>query len=199
MKIQFFLIFSLFTVFVVSAPAQSSIEQTLQNARDRFSDIKNRSIELERIEREAHKQTPPRENNATKFPEIKEDFEQIQKLNDNLFQLNAARAPLNYADVLKLASEINHRAARLKSNLFSTEPDEQKDAKNKQQIIEQPDIKILLGTLDKSISSFVHSAIFQNKNVVNSQDLLKAQNDLETVIKVSFSVKEKAKKTDRKD
>ena len=48
--------------------------------------------------------------------------------------------------------------------------------------------------MDKSINSFVHSSLFQNVNLVNSQDSLKAQNDLETVIKISSSIKEKAKK-----
>ena len=47
--------------------------------------------------------------------------------------------------------------------------------------------------MDKSVNSFVHSSMFQNINLVNSDDSLKAQKDLETVIKTSFAIKEKVK------
>ncbi|HEY0657210.1 MAG TPA: hypothetical protein VGD05_01990, partial [Pyrinomonadaceae bacterium] len=84
---------------------------------------------------------------------------------------------------------------RLKSNLFSAETEQERETKNKQQIAAEPqDIKTLLEDLDKSINSFAHNSIFQNIILVNSQDSLKAQNDLETVIKLSSSIKEKAKK-----
>jgi len=191
---QLLLAIFLLTVSAVATLAQSSVEQAAKNARDQFTDIKNRSIEMERVKRGANKRTASG-NSTPKFPEIKEDFEQIQKICSDVLQSTAVKTPINYADVLKFVSEINHRAVRLKSNLFSAEPKRKQEAKNKQQIVaEQQDIKTLLDTLDKSINSFVHSPIFHNVNLVNSQDSLNAQNDLETVIKISFSIKEKAKK-----
>ncbi len=191
---QFFLAILLLTVSAAATSAQSSAEQAAKNARDQFTDIKNRSIEMERVKRGANKRTAS-DNSTLKFPEIKEDFEQIQKISSDVFKLTAVKTPTNYAYVLKFVSEINHRAIRLKSNLFSAEPKQKQEAKNKQQIVaEQQDIKTLLDALDKSIDNFVHSSIFQNVNIVNSQDSLNAQNDLETVIKISFSIKEKAKK-----
>lgn len=183
----------LLTASAYATPAQINPEQAILNARDKFSDIKNRSIELERMKRDAYKR-PVNKDFTLKFPEIKEDFEQIQKINSDVLQLTAVKAPIDYAAVLKLVSELNRRAARLESNLFSVKHNEKKGAKNKQPAIEPKEIKKLLDILDKSVNSFVHSSIFQNVNIVNSQDSLNAQKDLENVIEISSLIKEKAKK-----
>ncbi|MDQ3321261.1 MAG: hypothetical protein M3525_02195 [Acidobacteriota bacterium] len=194
MKKQLLLAILLLALSVVSASAQGSLEQAAKNARDQFFDIKNRSIELERMKREANKR-PASANSAHGFPEIKEDFEQIQKINSDFLQPTIIKTPVDYAAVLKSVSEVNRRAVRLKANLFSAEPKQKKDAKTKRQIAdEQQKIEILLNILDKSIGSFVHSSIFQNTNLVNSQDSFKAQNDLERIIKVSQLIKEQAGK-----
>ncbi|MDQ3710634.1 MAG: hypothetical protein M3388_00205 [Acidobacteriota bacterium] len=191
---QFLSTIFLFIVSVATVLAQGSVEEAAKSARDRFSDVKNRSIELERMKRDAAKR-PNSGIYATGFPEIKEDFEKIQKIADNVFELTSGKSSINYAAVLKLVSEINQRAVRLRSNLFSAEPKQKKDAIYKQQtVFESQDIQTLLKVLDKSITSFVQNSLFQNANLVNSNDSLNAQNNLETVIKISFSIKEKAKK-----
>ncbi len=178
---------------VAATPAQSKADQTIANARDEFFDIKNRSIDMERMKREAYKRTVS-ENFTLKFPEIKEDFERIQKINGEILRLTVAKTPTNYSTVLKFVSEVNRRAARLQSNLFPAEPELKKEAKNKQPISdESPDVKTLLAALDESINSFVHSSLFQNINLVNTADSLKAQKDLETIIKVSSRIKAKIK------
>lgn len=190
------LLLAIILLFVsgIATFAQNSVEQAAKNARDQFTDIKNRSIELERMKREANKR-PSSDNSTPKFPEIKEDFEQIQKINSDILRFTTLKMPADYTVVVKFASEIHHRAIRLKSNLFSTELKQKKEPKDKSQIFAEPqDLKTLLAVLDKSINSFVHSSIFQNINLVNSQDSLDAQNDLETVIKLSNSIKEKGKK-----
>ncbi len=190
---KFLITFLLLSASVAATPAQSAAEQAVKNARDRFSDIKNRSIEMERIKREAHKRTVG-ENFTLKFPEIKEDFERIQKVNDDLLRLTAVKTPMNYSAVLKFVSEVNRRAARLQSNLFPTDPERKKEAKNKQSInTESPDVKILLTALDVCINSFVHSSLFENINLVNTADSHKAQKDLETIINVSSAIKAKIK------
>lgn len=200
MMTQLLITIIMFTVFAAATSAQVSIEEAAKNARDKFSDVKNRSIELERMKRAANKR-PAGDNSAPRFPEIKEDFEEIQKINGNVLELTAAKSPMNYPAVLKFASEINRRAVRLESNLFPSESGEKRDAKNKQStVVDSQDIPTLLSALDESINNFVHSSLFQNVNlVVNLQDSLKAQNDLETVIAISFSIKEKVKKLKKED
>lgn len=190
---KLFLVIFLLTISALATPAQMNPEQALLKARDQFSDIKNRSVELERMKRETSKR-PTSQHLTLNFPEIKKDFEKIQKLNSDILQLTAAKTPPDYAAVTKFVSEINHRAARLRSNLFPSEPKQKNEAKNKQQTdFESKDIKTLLGVMDKFINSFVHSSIFQNVKLVNSADSIKAQKDLESVINVSYAIKAKTK------
>ncbi|MDQ3800298.1 MAG: hypothetical protein M3384_12665 [Acidobacteriota bacterium] len=183
----------------VPALAQNTPEAAVISARDQFFDIKRRSIELERMKRESEKR-PASRDLTLKFPEIKKDFETIQKLNFDLLKLTAAASaetPLDNAAVSKLAAEINARAARLKSNLFPDEPKQNKEAGNKTQSpaaeSESKDLKTLLGALDESINRFVHNGMFRNLKLVNPPDFAKAQKDVETVINLSRAIKVKTK------
>lgn len=176
-----------------STSAQSTLEQAAKNARDQFTDIKNRSIEMERAKRDAAR-TPQSADSTVRFPEIKEDFEEIQKINDEILRLNNGKTALDFAAVSKRAAEINRRAARLKSNLFSAEPKQKKNADPKPPAAAAPDVKRLLSDLDKAINRFVHSSIFQNIKLVDSRASLDAQNDLEAVIKITSQLKKSAKK-----
>lgn len=183
----------LLIISVAATLAQINPEQALLNARKESSDIKNRSIELERMKRDANEINASK-NNEPKFPQIKQDFEQIQKLSSNIFKLTAVKTKVNYKSVFKFVSELHRRAARLKSNLFTAKIKENKDLENKKQIVgESQNIKILLDVLDNSINSFVHNSMFLNIHIINTDDSLKAQKDLETVIEASSLIKEKTK------
>lgn len=194
MIIKLFLVVFLFTFFAAVTNAQENPSQAVLNAQEQFFDIKKRSIELERVKREAGRR-PVKNDFHLNFPKIKEDFEQIQKSNNDFFQIVAAQSPVNYAAVLKLVSEINQRADRLRSNLFSDESEEKKNSKNQPTVDESDDIKLLFTALDKAVNSFAHNPMFRNLNLVNLDDSLKAQKDLETVLTISLLIKDKAKKT----
>lgn len=185
------LLFALFLlcVSVVAIAAQTNPEQAARNARDQFSDIKNRSIELERMKRSANQ--PIVNSNPTRnFPEIKEDFEKIQKINSEILQPNLSKPEFNYSEISKSATEINRRAKRLRANLFPVASENRENVKNKKQpSAESSAVETLLKSLDQSIDSFVHNSIFQNTKLVDSADSQKAQNDLETLIKLSLQIK----------
>jgi len=186
---KFLLAIFALAVFVVATSAQSNPEQAILSAREQFSDIKNRSIELERMKRESYKNSTGNPY-VPKFPAIKEDFEAIQKLNEAVTKLTVAKTPLDFAAVAKFAEQINHRAARLKSNLFADATEPKKNARDKKIETDAAcELKTILADLDESVVSFVHNPIFQNLNVVNSSDSLKAQKDLEKVIALSRAIK----------
>jgi hypothetical protein len=192
-KFFFIAIFAL-AVFTYAAPAQMNPEQAVLSAREQFSNIKNRSMELERVKRESYKR-PAGNIYVAKFPAIKEDFESIQKLNDAVVKLIAAKTSFDFAAVGKYVEQINQRAIRLKSNLFSDKPAQKKNAKEIQSETAAPrEIRTLLADLDKFVVSFVHSPIFQNLNVVNSTDSQKAQKGLEEIITLSHVIKLQTKK-----
>lgn len=158
-----------------------------RNARDPTSDIKGRSNEIERIKREADH---PEERPALPaFPQIKEDFERLQIVNSDILQAGMRAGTLPYKQISEAAAEMKKRAIRLKSNLFPSDSGErpkEKETKGPQ------DMKSLLAALDSALFSFVSSPIFQNIKVVDPQDSLKAQAELEKVIKLSIKLRKEA-------
>ena len=187
------LVIFLFTVCATATPAQKTPEQSILNAQDQFFDIKKRSIELERVKRDSEKR-PVNKDNHSKFPEIKKDFEAIQKINLELFRLTSSKIPLDHSAVAKLASEINQRSLRLRANLFEPESGQKETEEKQQSALASKSLETLLSALDESIGSFVHSSIFQNLKLVDTADSLKAQKDLETVINLSQAIKLRTKK-----
>ncbi|MDQ2747412.1 MAG: hypothetical protein M3T96_09150 [Acidobacteriota bacterium] len=198
MKKHLFSAFIPLIVFAAVVSAQNTAERSVENARQEFREIKNRSIEMERVTREANKR--PTESSAPKFPEIKEDFEQIQKISGQILKLAAAETPVDYVAVLKSVSELNRRAVRLKSNMFAADPEQDKAAKAElSDAVKAAAVKPLSEMLDEAVNRFAHSSIFQNASLVNSKDSQNAQRDLEAAIKISSSIKERAKKLARRD
>ena len=166
-----------------------------KNLRDSSSDLKGRSIEIERIGRDAKKPdsrrrdadkpaTPPVPN----FTEIKEDFERIQIINSDLFQTSASKR--DYGRISESAAEINMRAIRLTSNLFP--PKTAKAPKENEPVTEDQELKALLTLLDHSIGSFIQNPMFQNTKVVNPEDSPNAQKDLDAVINISARIRNEA-------
>jgi hypothetical protein len=103
---------------------------------------------------------------------------------------------LDYQRIAKAAGDINKRATRLKSNLFPpTDKDSAKQIEEK--IDTQRDFRLLLIALDNAVIGFVHNPMFENLRVVNSQDSDKAQQDLESIIKLSKEVNKRAKARDQ--
>ena len=184
--------FVLTIIFVIAAvtgvSAQANVENAIQNAKDKFSDLKNRSFELERARREADAPLKPA-SHEIKFPEIKEDFEQIQLINSEL-QPNAAQASPDFKAVYQAASEIRKRALRLQANLFA--PDAKKKSKKKladtDENNKEVDLKTEANELEIAISNFIKNSMFQNIQVVNSDDSQRAQKELETVVKLSAAI-----------
>jgi len=151
--------------------------------------IKDRSNELERVDREMHKSDKATEPAATaNFAQIKEDFEQIQVVFDkgivNTYQTSN---PMDYPKIADSATELKDRATRLRSNLF---PDRPKKSKDKKEDVEYVPVsgppaevvKNLIVNLNSSLSTFVASPIFQNAKVVDPKEAEKARLNLETII-----------------
>ena len=182
----------LLTMIIVLASVVGALAQTAdsaaQSAKDKFSDIKNRSNELERMRREADTPVKP-EGHKIRFPEIKEDFEAIQ-LNNNELQPNAALPNPDCQAISKSAGEIVKHALRLQTNLFAAN-DKKKSKKKTVQTNENVapfDLKTRANELEIAIAAFVKSPMFRNIQVVNSEDSQRAQKELENIIKLSAAI-----------
>jgi len=151
--------------------------------------IKDRSNELERVDREMRKSDKSAEPAAkVNFAQIKEDFEQIQVVFDKgIVETYRTSNPMNYAKISDSATELKDRATRLRSNLF---PDAAKKSKDKKDAAEYIPVsgapaevvKNLIINLNGSLSSFVASPIFQSTKVVDPKDSEAAKANLEAII-----------------
>ena len=168
-----------------------------KNLREAASDVKGRSVEMDRVRRDTekpNKEKPGKEKSdsgaAPNFAEIKEDFERIQIINGDSLQAGALKENPDYQSLSESAAEIEKRAIRLRSNLFG--PVSGKKSKDTESVAEDLALKPLLTLLDDSITVFTHSPIFQNTKTVNPEDSTNAQKELDAIIKISARIRNEA-------
>ena len=132
--------------------------------------------------------------------QIKEDFLQIQILNDDL--VRAARADsLDLKVVAKGASEIAKRAERLRENLALPESESETEetpgvpGSNPETSPEQ--LRSWLSVLSNSIKEFVENPVFEKRGVVDAKLSAKASHDLEQISEASKQAKRSSEKLQR--
>lgn len=128
--------------------------------------------------------------------QIKEDYERIQVVNNELAEAVANPAGVDLKLVVKSTAEIERRAERLLSNLALPElpPDLERvkmPAGGQEQL--QPSL-LMLGRL---VNRFVHSPLFREVNVIDAQVSTRARRDLEGIIALSGRLKKESEKLDR--
>jgi hypothetical protein len=169
------------------------------NASPRDTDVKMRSVELERVKREekmaeAAKFAPINKEMVTKFPQIKEDFEGIQIAQSAIITAYTKTKDIDYGLIETSANEINKKAKRLDSNLFSPSTEKnlsgKKEGKDEKPII----IKELIVELDNTIASFVSSKIFGNLQVIEPEVAIQTRSDLLKIQELSEKLAKEAAK-----
>jgi cell fate (sporulation/competence/biofilm development) regulator YlbF (YheA/YmcA/DUF963 family) len=157
--------------------------------------IRRRAIELERVKRESNK-LKPRESTKEqeiKFAEIKEDFENIQKLQGEIIKAYTTGKKINYEKISQSAAEMTKKAVRLDENLFDSKIEE--TVKNKGSENAKPKkVRELIVELDKAIGVFVGSPVFKNTKLVDEQSSEKSRLDLEKIFRLSDALSRQAKK-----
>lgn len=195
MRKNIFLVFMAFMVFpggiyaqVVAPPPAPIVEGDLRD-----NSIRMRSAELERIKREANKLNPVESTKAReiKFAEIKNDFENIQKLQDAIVKTYTTGKTINYLKIGKFAATITEKALRLDKNLFRAE---KLLLDKKRENPREEGVKGLIILLDNEIGNFVRSPIFKNVKVVDSKISKQAQQRLEAIIELSRKLSKEAQK-----
>lgn len=192
-----------FIVFISVIPAFAqpnvSVTRAIDSAKERITDIKNRSIELDRIRRDTNANAAPSGENNLKFPEIKEDFERIQTVNADSLQAPSVKENPDYKTIFKAASEIKKRAFRLKSNLFpiAKENSDKESVKRDREKFLKQDFKTLAIEVDNALFSFVSNNIFQNIKLVDLKDSQKAESDLEKIIALCSAIETKIKSIEK--
>ncbi len=180
------------TVFGQLAPAGAG-DKTLAD-----NDIKLRSVELDRVKRDADKSNassfaPINAEIKAKFPQIKEDFESVQILQAAIIKAYTTGKTIDYGLIQTSAEAINKKAKRLDANLFSSKL-EKKDDKSKEKVEKQKSIKELIIGLDNAIGGFISSKIFGNINVIDPEAAIKTRTDLVNILDLSDKLSKETNK-----
>ena len=182
------------------APAGSSDK----GAMDR--DIKTRSIELERIKRDAEKpdvngQRTPSPEAVAKFEEIKEDFEGLQRKQDEILKAYTGGKQVDLEKIASNSELMNKHALRLETNLFPAVDVKKGKKKPKDMKSEDSpvatlpsDLKSLIVEQDNTLATFVGNPMFTNPQVANVADNTKAHADLKKLILLTAALKTEAEK-----
>jgi len=148
--------------------------------------IKMRSIDLERVKRDAMK-AQPREvsrEDLIRFEKTKNYFEKLQKLQDRIILAYTTEKEINYSKIGKSALEMKEKSLWLDENLFgATEEEIEEIAKSEP--TDAKSVRDLIIELDAALGAFIGSPMFQNNYVVDKKTSRETQLDLENVIKLS--------------
>ncbi len=161
----------------------------------RDNNIRMRSVEIERVKREAAKGNSPlflliNSDIESKYPQIKEDFESIQISQTAIIKAYTTGEKIDYTIIESSAEVINRNAKRLDSNLFASKM-EKKENKSKQK--EAINIKNLIVELDNAIGSFVSSKMFLDLKVIDPETAKKTRVDLASIMELADKLSKEAK------
>ena len=165
--------------------------------------MRDRVREIDRVERERQLLLKPltaKKDDSVRLAvlkQIKEDFKNIQGLNNKMMANAWAHEELDYGYISNSISQIKSKAARLRSNLAlpKGKDGDEKDGDEKQLNVAPAGVKEFRATLlllDKSIMSFVTNPLFQNANVVEVKLAAKASHDLKVIIELSGNLQKSA-------
>ena len=177
----------LIALFIEPSAAQRSRNSRADRAASKAIDFELYQREMRlRTLGEQNKQRSEKEQKLA-LAQIKEDFERMQVVNNEMMRVVAKSDSLDYKLVSESLEEINRRARRLKDNLRmqNVEARDQGDAK----VAGVAEVKSSLTTLDDFIMSFVQSPLFQNPKLIDANHRAKAESDLANIIGLSRDTK----------
>lgn len=155
-----------------------------------------RAIERAEMDRLLVWSTPKNKESETvrvnRFKKIKDDFRNLQSLNNTMMADAWSQEALNYSAISEMVSKIRGKAKDLRQSLLLPDPEETKATLPEVNTVRQFREKLLL--LDKTIMRFVNNPVFQAANALDVNEAKKASCDLEQVILLTGDVKQNAEK-----
>jgi hypothetical protein len=176
---------------------QSRTSAAARAARERNTELYHRQMKLNRLGEDARKASKSEREPQLALKQIKEDFESLQSVNNDMMRDSAGDQALDFKLISESAGEINKRAKRLRANLAmpaAVKKDQDKKDQKKPEAIEGEQMKATLIKLDSFIMSFVTNPLFQNPKVLDAQLSSRAGNDLDNIIELSHSISKSAEK-----
>ena len=124
--------------------------------------------------------------------QVTQDFKRIQLARNEI--VRTIGNGLDYKFVSEVTGEIKKRASRLEENLALPKPEDgEKRVVNHDELTEAQ-IKVALLLLCDRIESFVKNPLFETPGVIDVHHSTKASSDLESILKLSGSVRKSAER-----
>ena len=190
---------SILLIFAASIFSNIYAQITPPGAGDkdlRDNGIRMRSVEIERIKREANKGGAQSSlinvEIESKFKQIKEDFEGIQISQAAIVKAYTTGAKIDYPLIETSAKDVHKRAKRLDRSIFVEDTEIEGDKKEKEE--KKITIRDMIVELDNMIGSFVSNQMFANLKVVDQTVAKGAKADLNKIIKLSEKLSQESGK-----
>lgn len=127
------------------------------------------------------------------FPQINDDFKNIQIIHNEIVRMLQPDKGLNYDRLSDLSGDMKKRSVRLRENLALPDIEESETQPTQTEPIDETKIKKSIEELHDLIVSFVASPIFKNLGVVDAKVIDAASDNLESIIAMSDQLKREAK------
>jgi len=125
---------------------------------------------------------------------IKEDFRDLQSLNNKMMADAWMQEALDYSSIADMVSKIRGKANDLKDSLALPQSENSQAAPKAPAVTTAKQFREELLLLDKKIMSFVNNPVFQAANTVDVNLAKKASSDLEHVLVLTVDLKQNAQK-----
>ena len=124
--------------------------------------------------------------------QLRQDFTRIQVLRNNIARHLTAGRLLDYKLITGEAKEVNKRANRLRAHLIPQAPEDWAAEPPGMTPLGDEQLTDALVSLCQRIDSFTGNPVFKVIGVVNVEQSAKAAGDLQTIIRLSGSIKDPA-------
>jgi hypothetical protein len=187
--------FAFALTFLPAAAQRAQSSQAARDARRTEMEMRQRTLwDLERMKRKTMRKAPDR---RPVYSEVAEEFKQLQVVNYSLAGVADPKVALDFARVRKESAEVRKRAARLKAYLSLPEAEADGKQEKAAQIQTPEALRSAVGTLDVLVNRFVWSPVFQQPDVVDLEQSLKAGRDLAGILSLSEQIRKGAEELAR--
>lgn len=131
--------------------------------------------------------------------QIKEDFNTIQVLNNEMLRAAFTGQAMDYDSLFEKAGEMKKRANRLRESIKFSEDDGEEKEHRSQEIFDDIRMKTSVLVLRNLVRSFVTNPLFQqNAGALDVQLSARANRDLRSIADVSDAIRKNARRLDKK-
>ena len=130
----------------------------------------------------------------SRFKKIKDDFRDLQSLNNKMMADAWVQDTLDYSSIAEMVSKIRSKANDLKDGLSLPESEKPQTTLKMPAVTTVRQFREELLLLDKTLMRFVSNPVFQTANTVDINQAKKASIDLEQVIFLTVDLKQNAQK-----